>query len=177
MASNRGPMRLNRLLGVLVVSALALTWAQPGAMARGPAGKGEPRVVVAVIDSGLNPYHEYFNAGGPLYKRSRPSSVTPAVLEEFGIDRDHIIRTTRTGDFQSDFAKDKAQFDAIEAGEPYWFEGTNLIGISFQSKGQRLRPDGCCLGPSYIILQDRHHWSTWHSLIESQNLHHTSRRR
>ncbi len=101
-----------------------------------------PRVVVAVVDSATNPYHEFFQAGGALYGRSKPSSVTPQVLKEFGIDKDHIIRLTRTGNFAEDFAKDKAQFDKIEKGEPYWFKGTNLIGVSFEPEGQRLRPDG-----------------------------------
>lgn len=100
-----------------------------------------PRVVVAVIDTGFNPYHEYFHAGGPLYGKSKPSSVTPAVLKEFGIDKSHIIRLTRTGNFAADFAKDKAQFDKIKKGEPYWFAGTNVIGISFEGSPP-LRPDG-----------------------------------
>ena len=101
----------------------------------------KPRVVVALVDDGINPYHEYFNAGGTLYGKSKPSSVTPAVLKEFGIDKDHIIKLTRTGNFAADFAKDKAQFEKIKKGEPYWFEGTNLIGISFED-GAHLRPDG-----------------------------------
>ena len=101
-----------------------------------------PRVVVAVIDTGVNPYHEYFHARGPLYKSSRPSSVTPDVLKEFGIGKDQIIKVTRTGNFAADYAKDIKQFDKIKKGEPYWFKGTNLIGVSFLEDGQRLRPDG-----------------------------------
>ncbi|MGH2711043.1 MAG: S8/S53 family peptidase [Actinomycetota bacterium] len=100
-----------------------------------------PRVVVAVIDSAPNPYHESLHMGGSVYGGSAPSSVTPDVLDEFGIDEDHIIEVTRTGNFTADFAQDKAEFDAIEAGEPYWFKGTNLIGISFNGNGSRLRPD------------------------------------
>lgn len=102
----------------------------------------QARVVVAVPDSFSNPYHEFFHAGGPLYKNSKPASVTPGVLKEFGIKKSNIIRLTRTGDFAKDFAKDKAQFDNIKKGEPYWFEGTNLIGISFNEPKLRLRPDG-----------------------------------
>ena len=100
------------------------------------------RVVVAVVDSATNPYHEFFHRGGSLYRKAGPSSVTPAVLREFGIGKDNIIELTRTGDFKADFAKDAAEFDRIAAGQPYWFKGTNLIGISFEPKGERLRPDG-----------------------------------
>lgn len=99
-------------------------------------------MVVAVVDTGINPYHEYFHARGPLYRNSKPSSVTRAVLKEFGIKKSHIIEITRTGDFARDFAKDKKQFDRIKKGQPYWFKGTNIIGVSFLGKGERLRPDG-----------------------------------
>ena len=123
-------------------AAVAFNGGAPNALGAAKSVGGKPRVVVGVIDTGINPYHEYFNAGGTLYKDSRPSSVTPAVLEEFGIDKDHIITLTRTGDFAADFAKDKAQFDAIDKGEPYWFKGTNVIGISFvDGKRTQLRPD------------------------------------
>ena len=95
-----------------------------------------------MIDTGINPYHEFFHASGPLYKHTEPDSVTPAVLREFGIDPDHIIPVTRTGNFRVDFAKDKKVFARIKKGEPYWFEGTNVIGISFNEGGGHLRPDG-----------------------------------
>jgi hypothetical protein len=126
-------------LVVPLFSATAL--AGPGA-ARNAKKKPQPRVVVAVIDSGFNAYHEYFHGGGPLYGSSGPSSVTPAVLKEFGIDEDHVIRVERTGNFAEDFAKAKAEFEKIEKGEPYWFAGTNVIGVSFLEDGERLRPDG-----------------------------------
>ncbi|MBA2726077.1 MAG: hypothetical protein H0U53_08815, partial [Actinobacteria bacterium] len=52
-----------------------------------------------------------------------------------------IITLTRTGNFAADYAHDKAQFDKIKKGEPYWFKGTNVIGISFEDS-DFLRPDG-----------------------------------
>lgn len=132
----------NRSLSAAVISAIALVAALAPASARTlPAPKPKPRVVVAVIDTGINPYHEYFNAGGPLYGKGKPSSVTPDVLREFGIGKDQIITLTRTGNFAADYAKDKKQFDKIKRGEPYWFKGTNLIGISFE-ESNFLRPDG-----------------------------------
>ena len=105
--------------------------------------EAQPRAVVAVIDSTINPYHEAFHAGGTFYKGTAPASVTPEVLAEFGIDEAHTIRMTRTGNFAADFAADKAQWDAIRKGEPYWFAGTNVIGISFLPNDKsRLRPEG-----------------------------------
>lgn len=99
------------------------------------------RVVVAVIDTGINPYHEFFHRGGPVYGLDKPSSVTPAVLREFGIDKDHIVNLTRTGNFAADFGKDARQFDRMKRGELYWFKGTNIMGISFTER-KPLRPDG-----------------------------------
>jgi hypothetical protein len=102
----------------------------------------KPRVVVAAIDSAPNPYHEFFRAGGGPYLDAAPDSVTPDVLEELGIGPEHIIRTTFDEDGAPDLQADLAQYDAIEAGQPYWYEGTNLIGISFDpGDGERLRPD------------------------------------
>lgn len=129
------------LVGLLTALALVFALLPATAGARPQQVDVTPRVVVGVIDTGINPYHEYFNAGGSLYGKSKPSSVTPAVLKEFGIGKDQIIRLTRTGNFPADFAKDKAQFEKIEKGEPYWFAGTNIIGISFE-EGEPLRPDG-----------------------------------
>jgi hypothetical protein len=129
------------LVGLLATLAVVFALLPASAEAKIRQVDVTPRVVVAVIDSGINPYHEYFNAGGSLYGKSRPTSVTPAVLKEFGIGKDQIIKLTRTGNFPADFAKDKAKFDKIEKGEPYWFAGTNIIGISF-AEGAPLRPDG-----------------------------------
>jgi hypothetical protein len=141
------------------LTALALLLPAGSSFAQEPVPEPEPvpRVVVAVIDSAPNPYHEFFNAGGSLYGDTAPSSVTPDVLREFGIDESHIIRLTRTGSFTADFAEDRAQFDAIELGEPYWFEGTNVIGISFNPDDEsRLRPDSSTtthgIGTSAAVL-------------------------
>ena len=134
---------MKKILRSLIAASLLLPLTQLVASPATAARKGaKPRVVVAVIDTGFNPYHEYFHARGTLYRDSKPSSVTPAVRREFGIGKDQIIEVTRTGNFAEDFAKDRKQFDRIEEGEAYWFKGTNVIGVSFLGEGQRLRPDG-----------------------------------
>lgn len=94
------------------------------------AKSGEPRVVVAVIDSAFNPYHEYFHAGSPIYPGAEPSSVSPEVLAAFGITDDRILELTRTGNFSKDIAADEAKWAKVRAGRAYWFKGTNVIGIS-----------------------------------------------
>jgi subtilisin family serine protease len=100
------------------------------------------RVSVAVIDSAINPYHEFFNAGGEPYTAQAPSSVTPEVLAAFGIDAAHQIELTRTGNFEADYAADKARvWDKIKTGELYWFKGTNIIAASFDPGARPILPD------------------------------------
>ena len=133
---------LVRRVGVPILLLALLVSAAPDAAQAKRKPLAAPRVVVAVIEStSTNPYHEFFNAGGPLYGVSAPSSVTPDVLREFGIKKKHIIELTRTGDFDVDFEADRAEWEAIKYGQPYWFKGTNIIGISFNPRdGQRLTP-------------------------------------
>jgi hypothetical protein len=107
---------------------------------------GQPRVVVAVIDSGINPYHSFVNAPGngppsPIYPHGfPPSSVTPDVLREFGIDQDHILTLTRTGNPEADFAADQQLWASVRNGEPYWFRGTNIIAVGRDPYGKGGRP-------------------------------------
>ncbi len=127
-------------MAAMLLTALPLT----GAVAdpADPVDAPDPRVVVAVIDQPMNPYHDWYHQGGPLYGDTAPSSVTPELLDELGIDEDHIIQLTRTGDWAADFAADKATFDAAKDGELYWYEGTNVIAASFDTDDTtQLLPD------------------------------------
>ena len=94
---------------------------------------GDPRVVVAVIDSGVNPYHEAYY--------DDPVSVTPEVLAELGVAPEHQVELTRTGDFAADFAADAAFWESVQPGTPYWFKGTNLVGITFDDAGTPIFSD------------------------------------
>lgn len=87
----------------------------------------DSRVVVAVIDTGVNPYHEAYY--------DDPVSVTPEILAELGVAPENQVTLTRTGDFAADFAADAAFWESVQPETPYWFTGTNLVGISFDSAG------------------------------------------
>lgn len=94
------------------------------------ATKTAPRVVVAVVDSALNPYHEFFYAGSPIYPGTAPTSVTPEVLAELGVAPANRVRLTRSGDLAADLAADAAFWNRVERGTPYWFEGSNIVAVS-----------------------------------------------
>jgi len=116
-------------------SPTAMAPKQTAEAASSPTATGASRVVVAVIDSAINPYHEALYAGGSLYPGTAPRAVTPAVLAEFGIDANHILTLTRTGNFAADVAADAAQWRKVRRGEHYWVRGTNLILVSFDDTG------------------------------------------
>lgn len=123
---------------MLALSALCVLLAACGGSteldAQKAAENAAPRVVVAVIDSAMNPYHEYFHAGSPIYKNSAPSSVTPEVLAELGVPPENIITLTRSGNMSKDKKADEAVWKKVRRGRPYWFKGTNLVGVSFSGQ-------------------------------------------
>lgn len=109
---------------------------------RAAAAGGDARVVVAVVDTSINPYHQYFYAGSPIYPAAAPASVTPAVLDELGVKPQNHIHLTRTGDFAADRAADSAFWDSVEHGELYWFVGSNIVATSLCTEPSApLRPD------------------------------------
>ncbi len=112
-----------RRLVVPVVTVTLAASAVVGTLATTGDETAPARVVVAVPDSPANPYHEIWHG--------QPSVVTPEILEEFGVDEDHVIHLTRTGDDEFDPLADRDQFELVERGELYWFADTNLFGISF----------------------------------------------
>lgn len=115
----------------------------PVADLSGVAAGPQPRTVVAVIDSGINPYHAYFHAGSPIYPDTAPASVTRDVLAEFGVLPQCVIELTRSGDFEADFAADtsRGEWDKASACELVWFKGTNLLARSFGGGSRVIQPD------------------------------------
>lgn len=87
----------------------------------------DPRVVVAVIDSAINPYHDFYY--------QRPSSVTQKTLDDLGVPPENVVRLTRTGDFSADRAADAGFWASVKRGELYHFLGTNLVATSLALEG------------------------------------------
>jgi hypothetical protein len=101
-----------------------------------------PRAVVAVLDSGINPYHDFYYAGSPLYPNGHPSAVTQDVLDAFGVKPENVVTLTRTGNLANDLAADAAFWSRVTRGEIYHFRGTNLLVRSFAGSADVvLKPD------------------------------------
>lgn len=139
--------RVNNFAGVLTAftGSAVLECTTTGGCMAGSAGDGgdagvdmaEPvlprdtRVVVSVIDSAINAYHDFYYAGSPIYADAAPSAVTPSVLQELGVKQENILELTRTGNIQADIEADRAIWDSLKRGEPYWVKGTNVVMVSF----------------------------------------------
>ncbi len=136
---------MNRFLGLLVAIALLL----PGCISeddfveptfstipiglpsvkdpRLPASATSPRVVVAVIDSGVNFYHDWFQ---------RNDSLSEDVLKELVDDKGlppARFTPSDVGNWTERVADDHDALRAVQSGQLYYFEGTNVLGISFDS--------------------------------------------
>ncbi|HUR40810.1 MAG TPA: thrombospondin type 3 repeat-containing protein, partial [Verrucomicrobiae bacterium] len=100
-----------------------------------PSDPTRPRVVVADLDSGINPYHENYYAKG--------SQVTKEVLTALGVKPENVVKLTRTGaTLADDLESDAAFWDRVQRGELYHFLGTNIIAASYAPSGTAfLKPD------------------------------------
>lgn len=81
-----------------------------------------PRVVVAVIDTGINPYH-------PVY--ARPGAVMPlAEMLDNGTRLPRVVDLADSGTYAQRVAADNATWSSIQPYELVWFKDTNVLAIS-----------------------------------------------
>lgn len=97
-----------------------------------PSDPDRPRVVVADLDSAINPYHDFY------YRR--PSQVTREVLADLGVKPENVVRLTRTGNFAADVAADSGFWNSVQRGELYHFADTNIIATSLAFSEPYLKP-------------------------------------
>lgn len=102
------------------------------------------QVVVAVIDTGANPYHEHF---------ARPDGVPAPVLDTFVNTLDGAsparVNLTQSGDHEARVKADEDVWAAMEPGVLYHFEGTRVLGISFDEPSDEM----------HVVLDDAGHGS------------------
>lgn len=132
-----------RLLGVvLVLCVLAAGCAAPRAGPGTPqtsSGAGEAdRFVVALLDSGINPYHIAFQSARPTTQEGDPV----------------LISLSTNGSLEDRLEEDSEIWDSIEVGKLYAFEGTRVKAISF---GKRTE--------SALILDDVNHGTGTASMV------------
>lgn len=108
------------------------------------------RTVVAVIDTGVNPYH-------PVYQR--PGADMPLDTFEDATDGDEakptVFDLADSGDYDQRVAADAAEWDALDRGELVWFEDTNVLGISFHNTSR-----SSAIGDRQLLDEDGHGTAT-----------------
>ncbi len=83
----------------------------------------KPHVVVAILDSGINVYHEIFRRWNETKHPSRYIEGFPKNIK--------AINLTFGKDWQLNYEKDKEIWKKLQRGKLYWFPNTNIMGISF----------------------------------------------
>ncbi len=122
--------------------------------------KPDPQAVVALIDSGINPYSEAFRDTSALAKR-HPSTYIP------GYPKDAVALRLSIGlPYEQAIKKDEMKWKLLERGKLYWIPGTRIVGaISFGAGGTNCpaiheAPPLNTLGgncPERVILDDHGH--------------------
>jgi len=90
-----------------------------------PLAAPRPRVVVAVIDTAINPYHEHFRAAEPI-----PDDVLATFTDEKGRAPERV-RLAAQGSWEERREADARVWDGIESGRVHHFEGTRVLAVSF----------------------------------------------
>ncbi|KAA0001700.1 MAG: S8/S53 family peptidase [Thermoplasmata archaeon] len=94
----------------------------------------KPHVVVAIIDSGINVYHEVF-------RRPNMTQHPSEYIEGFPEDVPPVTNLTFGGYYWTNIKKDEKIWESLSTKKLYWFPYTNIIGISFEEEGYPILPE------------------------------------
>lgn len=95
-----------------------------------------PYATVALVDTGLNPYHVDFRDETPL-AYVHPSTYLPG----YPADAIAVNLTFDAEDLEAALEADKEVWKSLEPGKLYWFPGTKVSGISFYGADALLDSD------------------------------------
>jgi hypothetical protein len=151
-----GGVRGGGALGLMVLLAGCIG---PGQGSLQPApldGQSAPWTVVALVDTGINPWHEAFQLpDGNAPPLPAPATTVPATFRESLQERG------------------KSAWNDLERGELYWFEGTRVLAISMT---ERIPPGFAFLEqvfPSdpHAIYDDTNHGTAASSIVAEAAQH------
>lgn len=114
------------------------------AAAGGSSGKTRP-TVIALIDSGINPYHDAFEA----------KSGSPDAASQSAMFNATEVRLTSNGTYSQRVAADENFWNSVRPGDLYAFDGTRVVGITFAKEGDVvLDHQGHGTATSSIVARD-----------------------
>lgn len=93
----------------------------PAAVGKDPALSDEPFTVIAVIDSGINPYHEDF-------RRTHLNAHPSTYIDGFPRGTRALNLTLDAANYDEARLADDRQWKRVEPNKLYWIPGTNIIG-------------------------------------------------
>ncbi len=124
----RDTYRRGAAIGSLLAAVSSLASA-PSATAAAAASTDAANAVVAVVDTGINPYHETFRDDSPRARR-HPSTYIPGYPKNATALRLTLNQSNYWKAVRADCARIWAR---IEPGRLYWFPGTKIVGaITFE---------------------------------------------
>jgi hypothetical protein len=92
---------------------------EPPGTTSAPESQTEIPVVVALVDTGINPYHEAF--------RAQPGRGSEAFAERLGAE---VITLAQEGELTGRLGLDADVWKRLQPGKLYAFSGTRVLGIS-----------------------------------------------
>lgn len=112
-------------LFLFVVSSVTTVSASPRVLVESP----DPTAVIAVIDTGINPYHIVFRDDS-----SRAQQHPSTYIDGFPKDAKALRLSLDEKDFWTAVHKDCDVWNSVKSRELYWFPGTKIIGgITFDN--------------------------------------------
>ena len=95
-----------------------------------PSAEDAALVVVGAVDTGINPYHDQFQA---------PGITLPKRFVDVHTGKPPIaLRLAQEGTFDERWTSDERMWMSLEKGALYWFEGTRILAMSLNEPS----PDG-----------------------------------
>lgn len=101
-----------------------------------PPQQVDPMGVIAVVDTGINPYHEVFRDDSP-----RASAHPSTYLDGYPEDAVRLDLTLDAGSYEDAVDADCELWRTVEAGTLYWVPGTKIVGAV--STGDEFGHDLC----------------------------------
>jgi hypothetical protein len=136
--------------GACVERPLAAQRAETVAAPTGNPLRLRPHAVIAVIDTGVNPYHRWFLDAN---RTMAPSEYIPGYPK----DATRLDLSLDATDYEAAFAADEAKWTALRPGTLVWIPGTKIIGgiavNGIDGKYPVLDEDSHGSGITSVILQ------------------------
>ena len=134
---------------VLCLSLLAGALLSPAAGAAPAPRPAGPASVVALIDTGINPYSPAFRDTSPLARR-HPSTYLP------GYPKDAIaLELTLDVPYEEAVERDENVWKSVRGGKLYWIPGTRIVGAISLGAGGTSCPSPVAVPPVAAYLQEQ----------------------